>query len=56
MESRLKHDIIINRPEEYPSGRRGRFRKPIEDASLARVQIPFPPPVEKKYGLGRFFL
>ena len=35
---------IITITEEYPSGWRGRFRKPLEGASLARVRIPVLPP------------
>ena len=39
--------------EEYPSGRRGRFRKPLGGASLARVRIPvLPPKVIKILALG----
>ena len=47
---------IIMLTEEYPSGRRGQFRKLLGGASLARVQIPVLPPKMKQKNLATIAL
>ena len=46
--SNTRFDDIIRLTEEYPSGRRGQFRKLLGGVSLARVQIPVSPPEKIK--------
>ena len=42
--------------EQYPRGSRGRFAKPLDRATGARVRIPSAPPERVAYGHATFFI